>query len=129
MMPSVVRLQNLNSEFVKALLFAAGPESASAGSASKCCWPRPEHCETTCQFAPFAPLTPSLVIRTGAGECTGLEKQLGEVQASEAALTKTKAELEAKLSELEELQAATAATRDELKGEQSKGLVAGVVQQ
>jgi len=51
-----------------------------------------------------------------AGECSTLEKQLAEVQASEAGLQKRKAELEAKLEQLEDLLASTTSTRDELAG-------------
>jgi phage shock protein A len=51
-----------------------------------------------------------------AGECSTLEKQLAEVQASEAGLTKAKAALETKLAELEELLATTTTSRDELTG-------------
>eukprot|EP00882_Tetradesmus_deserticola_P034389 GHRQ01039429.1.p3 GENE.GHRQ01039429.1~~GHRQ01039429.1.p3 ORF type:complete len:106 (-),score=28.35 GHRQ01039429.1:34-351(-) len=50
------------------------------------------------------------------GECSTLEKQLSEVQASEAGLSKAKAALEAKLAELEELLATTTTSRDELTG-------------
>jgi hypothetical protein len=55
-------------------------------------------------------------VRSCAGECNTLEKQLSEVQASEAGLFKAKAALEAKLAELEELLATTTASRDELTG-------------
>jgi chromosome segregation ATPase len=51
-----------------------------------------------------------------AGECTFLEKQVAELQASEAGLKKSKGELEDKLQQLEELLASTTATRDELQG-------------
>jgi peptidoglycan hydrolase CwlO-like protein len=51
-----------------------------------------------------------------AGECSTLEKQLAEVQASEAGLTKAKAALQTKLAELEELLATTTTRRDELTG-------------
>lgn len=51
------------------------------------------------------------------GECSSLEKQLADVSASEAALTKANSSLEAKLAELEELMASTTAMRDELQGE------------
>lgn len=51
-----------------------------------------------------------------AGECSELEKQLSEVQASETALNNAKANLENKLEQVEELLANTVAARDELSG-------------
>lgn len=50
------------------------------------------------------------------GECSSLDKQVAELQASEADLQKHKAELESKLEQLEELLASTTTTRDELQG-------------
>jgi hypothetical protein len=57
-----------------------------------------------------------LCMFVAAGECNTLEKQLSEVQASEASLSKAKAALEMKLTELEELLATTTSSRDELTG-------------
>lgn len=57
-----------------------------------------------------------MLLLVSAGECTGLEQQVAELQSSEAALTKHKGELETKLQQLEELLASTTSTRDELQG-------------
>jgi hypothetical protein len=56
-----------------------------------------------------------------AGEVQGLEKQVQQLQASEAALSAAKASLESKLSDAEELLAKTQAQRDELQGKLGLG--------
>lgn len=63
-----------------------------------------------------------------AGEVQGLEKQVQQLQASEAALSAAKASLESKLSEAEELLAKTQAQRDELQGKLGLGRQQGCAQ-